>query len=199
MLQRVGHLDEALAEANKSLELGEKIRWERNTAFCKKCLGRLYRMMGMRETDANKKTGLFRQSIESLKEAVGIFRKMDKFGPDCPEVGDCYSLSARTFLVAGQLRDARTYLNKAADRLTDETDKDYLDYRLLEGDYADATGDADTAEQHYQFVIDSTSAGGFGKIGNSRTCVPSARPLQGEMQKKSGGARRFCSGGGDLG
>ena len=37
VLQRVGHLDEALADAEKSLLLGEKIGWDRNTAFCKKC------------------------------------------------------------------------------------------------------------------------------------------------------------------
>ena len=156
-MQRVGRLDEALAEALKSLTLGDKIHWERNTAFCKKCLGRLYRMLGMRATDAETRSGMFRRSIESLREAVGIFRRMDKFGPDCPEVGDCYSLAARTFLVAGQIKDARAYLKKAAERLTDETDKDYLDYRILEGDYAEATNDADLAEQHYQFVIDSTS------------------------------------------
>ena len=153
VLQRVGHLDEALAEALKSLTLVEKIRWERNTAFCKKCLGRLYRLLAMKESDPATKSALFRKSIESLREAVGIFRDMDKFGPDCSEVGDCYSLAARTYLVAGRMKEARTYLNKASERLSDQTDKDYLDYKILEGDYAEAVNTPDNAEEHYQFVI----------------------------------------------
>ena len=44
VLQRVNQLDEAKTDAQRSLELGKRLRWHRNTAFCLKCLGRLSRM-----------------------------------------------------------------------------------------------------------------------------------------------------------
>src|SRR5436853_3342720 len=44
VLQRIGSLAQARAFAEASLKLGEDIGWQRNSAFCKKCIGRLYRM-----------------------------------------------------------------------------------------------------------------------------------------------------------
>src|SRR5206468_2880638 len=41
VFQRIGRLPEARIAAEKSLQLGVDIGWERNTAYCTKCLGRL--------------------------------------------------------------------------------------------------------------------------------------------------------------
>ena len=42
VFQRIKRLAEARADGEKSLQLGEAIDWYRNTAFCLKCLGRLF-------------------------------------------------------------------------------------------------------------------------------------------------------------
>src|SRR5262245_53998272 len=42
--QRIERLEEARVYAQKSLDLGEQVSWDRNTACCKKCTGRLLRM-----------------------------------------------------------------------------------------------------------------------------------------------------------
>ena len=65
----------------KSLELGERSGWERNTAFCKKCLGRLYRMLGMRATDIDERNSFFQRSIDSLKQAITISRGWKSSAP----------------------------------------------------------------------------------------------------------------------
>ena len=56
-LQRIGRLDEARIAAEKSLELGEDIGWDRNTAYCEKCIGRLYRIMAEEASDPGRETG----------------------------------------------------------------------------------------------------------------------------------------------
>ena len=55
VFQRINRLAEARAEGEKSLQLGEAIGWYRNTAFCLKCLGRLFRMEAERHRQNNTK------------------------------------------------------------------------------------------------------------------------------------------------
>jgi hypothetical protein len=68
VLQRIGRLDEAMADAKKSLNFGQRIGWDRNTAFCNKCIGRIYRRQAEKVADAQKKADLINKSIESLKD-----------------------------------------------------------------------------------------------------------------------------------
>lgn len=42
--QRIGEFDEAERAAQESLQLGIDLNWDRNTAFCHKCIGRLRRI-----------------------------------------------------------------------------------------------------------------------------------------------------------
>ena len=42
--QRIGRLGKAREDGERSLKIGEDVGWLRNSAFCLKCLGRLYRM-----------------------------------------------------------------------------------------------------------------------------------------------------------
>ncbi len=157
--QRNGRLDEAMVDAKRSLDLGEKTSWNRNTAFCYKCMGRIFRMLAEEERDATKRMELIKKSVDSLREAVKSFTRMDEFGADHPEVGDCYSLVARTYLVVGDLRNARSCLRQAGERLHDVNDKDYLDYLILQGDYATARGEHEVAMSSYDKVIDTKGGG----------------------------------------
>jgi tetratricopeptide (TPR) repeat protein len=151
--QRVGHLDEARADAEKSLELGENVGWDRNTVYCRKCLGRLYRIEAERTSDETQKRELLKKSIEALKDAIVRFSKHPEFGPSDPEVGECHSLRGRTLLVAGQLNDVSQAIKKAEELLTDESSKDYIDFLILKGDFWAAKDALGTAEQCYDDAL----------------------------------------------
>lgn len=128
--QRIGRLDDAELAAKKSLQLGQDIDWERNTAYCHKCIGRLCRMKAERLGESQRES-LLRESISSLEEAISCFSEMDGFGPTHPEVGDCYSLLGRTYLIQQTFREAEQAIQKAY-RLISLTDsKEYLDLLIL--------------------------------------------------------------------
>jgi tetratricopeptide (TPR) repeat protein len=133
-LQRLNQLAEARAAAEDSLDLGRKIPWDRNTAFCIKCLGRLMRLQAEQETDAGEKAKLLSESERYINDAIRTFATVEDVGPADPEVGDCYSLLSRTQLRAGKRRDAEKSARKARELLTDKNSKDYLDYCILMGD-----------------------------------------------------------------
>ncbi len=101
--QRIGRLSEAMVSAEQSLELGRRIAWQRNTAYCMKCIGRLLRLLSEVASDESERKDLLHQSIEKLKEAIGLFEKSSEHGPTNPDTGDCYSLLGRTYLVSDQL------------------------------------------------------------------------------------------------
>ena len=131
-----------------SLELGEWISWDRNTAFCKKCLGRLKRMEGEAEEDREKRGARLRESVNLLLDAIVRFEKLGLES----EVGDCYSLLARTYLVGNKLRDARMAWQKADSRLREPDKKDYIDLRIVEADLA-ARSNLGSAEAIYTEVL----------------------------------------------
>jgi tetratricopeptide (TPR) repeat protein len=74
---------------------------------------------------------------------------MPEIGPDHAEVGDCYSLMARTYLVARNYARARKALQEAYRRIPPDGTKDHLDLLILTGDIEAATNNADDAEQRY--------------------------------------------------
>ena len=128
--QRTGRLSEALVEAESSLDLGNDVGWERNTAFCKKCIGRLKRLVAETEHDDQRRRVLLKTSVDLLRDAIGRFAKLEEEA----EIGDCYSLLARTYLAANQLQDANRALREAEERLVEPETKDYIDCRLVEAD-----------------------------------------------------------------
>jgi len=132
--QRTERLSEALAEAERSLALGQALDppWDRNTAFCHKCLGRLKRVSWEVSQDADRGLPLLKHSVELLEEAIREFTKLRLEA----EVGDCYSLLARTHLAAGNSGAARDAIRQAEERLIDPTNKDYLDLQIVKGDLA---------------------------------------------------------------
>ena len=146
--QRTGRLAEALTEAKRSRDLGSAIHWDRNTAFCNKCIGRLKRMEAEATEDGKRRTALLRESIELLGQAIHEFTGLELEA----EVGDCYSLLARTHIVAGDRQAAREAIAKADDRLVDGTTKDYLDLQILKADLMQRH-DRRVAESMYTDVL----------------------------------------------
>jgi tetratricopeptide (TPR) repeat protein len=151
-LQRIGRLDEARIAAEKSLKLGEDIGWDRNTAYCEKCVGRLYRIMAEETSDAEKKREFLDSSRSRLETAIARFSLSPEFGPNHPEIGDCYSLLGRTYLVAQNIKTAWDCVAKAGRLLSQNDGKDYLDLRILEGELLERR-DREAAESCYIEVL----------------------------------------------
>jgi len=155
--QRVGYLDEAVADAHRSLRLGEDIKDRRNTAFCKKCIGRLYRLQAER-MEGEPRARKLEESAESLREAIDLFCAV--CGPDDREVGDCYSLLARTYLVGHHTERAAEALRAAEPLLPPDTDKDYVDMVIVKGDLQSRLDDASSALRLYDEALGLTERGG---------------------------------------
>jgi hypothetical protein len=151
-LQRIGRLEEARTAAEKSLRLGQDIGWDRNTAYCEKCIGRLYRIMAEAASNPAQKLELLNLSKVSLETAIARFSRSSEFGPSHPEVGDCYSLLGRTRLAANDIKGAWECVAKAASLLTQNDGKDYLDLKILEGELLERR-DRDAAESCYVEVL----------------------------------------------
>lgn len=146
--QRTDDLELASSFARRSLDLGEEINWERNTAFCLKCLGRLMRMQA-EKTNNPRRAELLTASADGIKRAITQFSDMRDVGPTHSEVGDCFSLLARTYMVARLYEDARAALRKAYELIPQNGSKDHLDLLILTGDLQVATGEEDAAENTY--------------------------------------------------
>ena len=156
--QRTGRLPEALAEAERSLDLGREINWDRNTAFCHKCLGRLKRMQAESLQDPQQRVKLLAGSVKLLQDAIREFTKLKLEA----EVGDSYSLLARTHLVAGDRDAASDAIKEAYMRLVDQTNKDYLDLQLLVADF-NKHSDPQSAEDMYGEVLAAGDGNGDGQ------------------------------------
>ena len=155
--QRTGELELSQSHARKSLGLGEEINWELNTAFCLKCLGRLMRMQAekMNKTERGE---LLTASADSINRAITQFSNMRDIGPTHPEVGDCFSLLARTYLVARLYEDAKVALRRAYELIPQNGSKDHLDLLILTGDLQVATGEDGAAENTYTQAFNLTEA-----------------------------------------
>jgi tetratricopeptide (TPR) repeat protein len=151
--QRLGRLEEAQAAASKSRDLAELIGSDEDLAFCYKCLGRLRRLEAEGLPKGETREAKLNESAGLLNKAIGYFSRLGKFGPNDPEVGDCHSLLGRTYLVAGDLTQARIEISKAYDKIKDTSSKDYIDLKILDGD-VEAHFDREAAENRYEQAID---------------------------------------------
>lgn len=152
--QRLHKLDKARVDANQSLELARNAGLDRTLAFCLKCLGRLCRMEAEAMPPGEERTAKLEESVALLREAIAKFSSLIGIGSAHPEVGDCYSLLGRTFLVQRQLRDAGNVIREAYRLITDETSKDYIDLLILNGDYDAANGEPRSANSLYDRAIE---------------------------------------------
>jgi len=157
VLQRVGRLEEARFEANKSLKLGEDIGWGRNSAFCLKCIGRLFRLQAEAARSVDERKEFIAESQLSIQQAIYRFSGLSEYGSNHAEVGDCYSLLGRTNLVAGDLSEADGMVRKAYQLIRPSDGKDYADLLILDGDLQVARGDRVAADNLYSDAIASGS------------------------------------------
>lgn len=157
--QRIGRLPEARLWADRSERLGENIRWDRNTAFAKKCLGRLDRIEASEATSPRERSELFAESKRKLCQAIELFTLSLEFGPADRQVGDCYSLLARTQFEAGDLANAVESLKKADEIIFPTATKEYFDLKILTAEIETAKGYPDAAEQYLSQVIDTHLVG----------------------------------------
>ena len=133
VLQRIGRLDEAKTAAQESLILGEDLHWPRNTAFCKKCLGRLSRIQAEEAVTDRERDQLLTESEASLREAMRLFADLREHDTE-EEIGECHSLLGRTLLLAKRLDGMDAEIGEADRLLHNEKGKAYLDFMILRGD-----------------------------------------------------------------
>jgi hypothetical protein len=124
-LQRIGQLREARAAGENSLERGRELRWDRNTAFCYKCLGRLCRLEAERAGwESDQFPQFIAESRQLLLKAIELFPHVNESNLDREgEVGDCYSLLGRTCMAARDLLGAEAAAREACSRIVDTTSK----------------------------------------------------------------------------
>lgn len=151
VLQRVGQLDRAEADAFDSLQISEDLNDPVGQAFCHKCIGRLQRLRAEESFRNGERDALLRASVEHLHDAIERFTSLG----EPAEVGDAYSLLARTHLSSGDTASCEDAVREASILLTDPTHKDYLDLQIVTGDLAAANGDAQGAREFYDLVIDA--------------------------------------------
>jgi tetratricopeptide (TPR) repeat protein len=158
VLQRLNHLDEARLVAKESLQLGADIGYQRNTAFCMKCTGRILRLQAEKERDRDVRAALLTDSAAVIDAAIEQFNVVPEIGPTHPEVGDSYSLLARTYLVAKHYDLARDALRRAYSLIPPNGSKDHLDLLILTGDLMAETGQRDSAETSYTEALNLPEA-----------------------------------------
>lgn len=158
--QRTGELDLAEKDAKESVVISQGIGSTKNLAFCKKCVGRLMRMQAEEHLNADITKGRFKESIEFLNDAISLFSNLDSYGPDHPEIGDCYSLLGRTYLSMGNVERAFDCVNEAVPRINYGS-KDYLDLLILQGEIWSSLGQHDKALDAYEEVISETSVNDY--------------------------------------
>lgn len=160
VFQRTDRLQDARLWAEKSLKLGEDIGWARNTAFAKKCMGRLDRLEAEHhQTKREDRARLLEASAGKLREAIDMFPGVTELGPldRDRQIGDCYSLLARTCLTARKRTETEDALRNAYQFLTRRWSKEFSDLLILEGDYEVIWGLRDQAEIRYSEVIQRLS------------------------------------------
>jgi tetratricopeptide (TPR) repeat protein len=184
--QRMGRLEKAMDEAQQSLRIGEDLGWARNTAFCHKCLGRLYRMMAEDAIDEAERARLLRSSQENLSLAFEEFSasKEHDLGPSCADVGECHSLLGRTRLAQRDLKSARRSVNQAYDILEPDhiRSKEYADLLILDGDLAAIEGESQRALSLFNEALRLLSDGSTNEI-RARALVSRGNLLVGLGQR----------------
>ena len=159
--QRMGMLDRAAEEADKSLRLARLLESETNLAFGMKCNGRLARLRAEAAKDPDERSEFFQESENGLQEAVALFSAHRDFGPDHGEVGDCYSLLGRTSLSMGHEKAAQRWVELASETLVERSSKDYLDLQILEGELAVRRGEYAEAYACFREVLGTRQDGDY--------------------------------------
>ena len=159
--QRMGRLDLAADEAEKSLLLSQHLNLRTNLAFCKKCMGRLERMRAESENDDGTARTMYQRSITLLKSAIETFSSHEDFGPEDPEIGDCFSLLGRTCLAMDNIAQASRHVERASELIVDKSSKDFMDLAILKAELAAARGETADAYSRYREILDASHNGDY--------------------------------------
>lgn len=147
--QRLHKIGKARIDADEAYRLAQNMRMDRTLAFCVKCRGRLCRMEAEQMTSGPEKMAKLHESVALLNEAIEHFGLLTEFGPEDPEVGDCFSLLGRTYLELNDLTEAENAIQRAKTLLIDESSKDFIDLLILKGDVEVAKGNRRAAFDFY--------------------------------------------------
>lgn len=153
--QRVDRIDKARCFAEESLALGTAIGWDRNTAFCTKCIGRLLRLEAKRTEDSCRRQELLRESEIKLVQAIRLFEALPPSEKGDREVADCYSLLGRTHFVAGNREEAERCVAIAFERMPVDEFKDMMDLQILAGELQSWRNNLDAADSLFTEVLAS--------------------------------------------
>lgn len=151
--QRLHKIEKARVDADDAYKLSGDMGLDRTLAFCAKCIGRLCRLEAESLPNGQSKDVKLKESVELLQEAISQFSKLADFGPNDPEVGDCYSLLGRTYLVMEEFRIAWDAIKKAYELIVHRGSKDYLDLVILNGDLEVARGNRPAAAPLYDEAL----------------------------------------------
>ena len=151
--QRLGKLDLAASEAIASIGLSNRMNLTKNLAFSYKCNGRLARLRAEKSTDIGSRMSFLQESVDQLTTAIDRFSQHEEYGPKHPEIGDCHSLLARTFLLKGEVKEAIKHVEEASTLIAVDASKDYYDLQIVIGDIAARRGDIRAAHTSYTNVI----------------------------------------------
>jgi len=114
-----------------------------------KCTGRILRLQAEKERDRDVRAALLTDSAAVIDAAIEQFNVVPEIGPTHPEVGDSYSLLARTYLVAKHYDLAGDAMRRAYSLIPPNGSKEHLDLLILTGDLMAETGQRDSAEASY--------------------------------------------------
>lgn len=153
VLQRLERLKEAAVAIENALELGKDIGCSEIVAYATKCLGRLRRMEADEPAcDPAHRAELLNESRNLLRGAIDQFERMDGYGPEHRETGDCFCLLGRTEFAAGEIPAAERACRRAIALLTDDMAKEWADLQILLGDIT-ANTDKQAAPIYYDNVL----------------------------------------------
>ena len=157
--QRMGGVEEARSDAQRSKEIGEHLPWPRNTAFCGKCIGRLLRLEGAAKPPGTERDKLLGESVAELRGAIDQFGKLDEMteAERQAEIGACYSLLGRTFLEIGNQGLSRAAIEQAKGLVGESKKKDVADLWILQGEYEARWGTAEYARVAFGHALEATS------------------------------------------
>ena len=146
-----------------------------------KCTGRILRLQAERLPDSEERNDLLAESAEVITAAMERFEIVPEIGSSHPEIGDCYSLLGRTYLVAKQFGRAHKAIQKAYELIPPDGSKDHLDLLILTADLQAATAAREAAENTYCEALSLPQAAdvqqseifarGFSQRGSNRECL----------------------------
>jgi tetratricopeptide (TPR) repeat protein len=183
--QRVGQLAKAQAAAAVARELAETIGSDANVAYAEKCSGRLARVQA-EGLSGHERFDKLAASTGHLHRAIDAFEADHDYGPRHPEVGDCYSLLARTHLVAKDLSACESAITSGFEILSASDGKDYIDALILRAELFETRSRFDDARLRLDDAV-SLTAGGGREMSEARARALLAR---GRLIRRSGGDAR---------